>query len=104
MPFQVCGIDGRKWVRDVQGTDAPSPTASAAASVIRDESTVCELSNVSCGFAGKSGSFRLPQHHDGVNINFLTSGVRVAMRFLRVIYPEKVLRVESDDFLVRPRC
>jgi len=32
---------------------------------------VCELSNVSWGFAGKSGSFWLPQHHDGVNIKLL---------------------------------
>lgn len=39
-----------------------------------------------------------PQHHDGVNINFLTSGVAMRLQ-LRVSYPEKIQRVESGDLL-----
>ncbi len=62
---------------------------------------VCELSDVNCGFAGRS--FQVTQHHDFI-INFLTS--EVAMRLqLRVPYPEKVMsRVESVGSMGHPRC
>ena len=87
---------------DVNGSGCPryGRTASAAESVIGMR--VCELSNVSCGFVGKSSSFRPPQHHDEVNINFLTSGV--IMRLQPRCYGWKVARFLAASTLLTLRC
>jgi hypothetical protein len=69
---------------DVNGFGMSKVRTRGLRSSIRDkgcEYVSCQTSvRVSGGFAGKSGSFRLPQHHGRVNINFLTSGVATRLQ------------------------